>query len=378
MRLRNLIGLLLLLLALACRREPAPMMEESADLVLYLKIPSLAETKASPLGQVLAETTEETKITDLKIWVFNSEDGSLLGYIDPVRNNNSWNKDPLTAFENKYHIPLSAEVALARPNVDVYALANGPSIGLGNTLGQTTTRAQLEALLFQGNYFGISNSLPVQTSVPSTGLPFAGVGKNLSMEGSYPVMRVASVTVKRAVSKLRFVFSQLSDLVGPVMDFTIDELIIGGDVIANKEYLFTGDSYRIDGHLASEIHYYSDAGEVRLPSSSEIALNPSPREYAYEDGMSAQEYENKMLAGIQKGLLTDFGKCYLRESDQPITGTVKYHISDIPGEASFTLDAGGFVRNRSWLVYIFFLRDAMEFNVTWTPWAQGYDFYLTD
>ena len=98
--------------------------------------------------------------------------------------------------------------------------------------------------------------------------------------------------------------------------------------------------------------------------------------YAYEN-QAAQEYEdmiNGAIAGTYKADASDeglmeFGLTYLRESDKQLKGTITYHVKEredvetswenitaTEKAATFSMaDSGDFLRNRSWIVYVFYM-----------------------
>lgn len=378
--LRRISLLLAVLLAGACARERVPM-DQGLELAISVRIPELGETKAAE-GDVSGESWAETSIKNLKIWVFLADAipghpaGECLGYLQPAQD-----KYPQTGVENRYFITLDPDVATADPlpRVDVYVLANAYSIGQGG-LNKNTTRAQLEALTLSGTQFGIQDNAPVQTSVSANnGLPFSAVGKNLSMRGKYPVFYVETVSLRRAVSKFRFVFSQLRDAAGTVTDFQVTSLQLDGGLIASQEYLFndSANPYKI---MTSDATYVAEPMLFTPPAVSEVAASYLPEQFVYDrSAMGAQEYQDLIHAGIAEGELTSWGLCYLRETDKKLQGTIEYVISGIPGSATFTmLDEGDFARNRYWIVYIYFLSDEIKFSVAWTPWEEGLDFHLTE
>ena len=372
MRRLTLIGMLLLpLLMLAgCHgrnREGVPQLQ------VYIYIPQTALTRADE-GSVPSERLAENKIETLQIWVFLHEEsaglpaGTCLGYLAPTH---------LTLSDgtlNQYGMPLNPAVADAHPDVDVYVLANAASAG-HPFLNENTTRAALDALVMDGSVFGVSSNGPTCSSVPDGGLPFAGVGKGMHMRGSYPVLSLDVVTLKRAVSKLRFVFSQLVDDEEPLTDCAVTRILIDGSKIATAEYLFndSDDPYKIVPNLY-------ESASMTLPglTAAQIASNTDPEKYAFEE-QTAREYEALIQQGIADGELTSCGLSYLRETDRQLTGMVEYMLNGMPGYAHFTMkDPGDFARNHSWIVYFYFTRDAIRFTVSWTPWEEGHDFYLTD
>ena len=378
MRLSRRILLLLMASAavLSCRREQwLPVEEEMVDLGIYVRFPEAA-TKAEVAG-----TAAESTIYDLRIWVFLSEGfddarpaGYLLGYISPYQNN----AHRLTAYEDRYFLRIPADIAHAKPDLDVYVLANGPNINRGG-FNANTTRATLDAALLEGNYYGVSSDgRPLQTTVPSNGLPFSAVGKHLPMRGNYPTLSVQTVTAKRLVSKFRFVVSQLTDLAGPVLDFSIDELSLDGGMIGAKEYIFntTGNDFSLFKSGTDAVDYLQP--RILYPIPGSVALNPSPQDYAFVSGAETyDEYQTRIQAGIEAGHLTDAGVAYFRETDKPLSGRVVYTINGEQRTHSFSMSApGGFSRGHSWLAYLYFTRDKIHFTVSWTDWEQGGDFNL--
>ena len=372
MRFRQiLVRLLLPLLLLSGCGTRTP--ERTPQLNLYLHIPQPALTRADE-GMVPSETASEYAIHTLQIWVFLSEAcaghpaGYCLGYLTPEAQNVASGK------ESQYAIPLEGAVADAHPDVDVYVLANAAAIG-ATDLNGSTSRAVLENLVMDQSTFGLLGTTPVHTSVPEEGLPFSGVGKNMKMKGSYPVLSLDVVTVCRAVSKLRFVFSQLVDEEGPFSNCSITGVRVDGGKISGAEYLFndSDNSYKIYPN-------YYESSSIQFPAlaASGIAGNMKPEEYAF-DGQSAREYEALIQGGIQAGVLSSYGLCYLRETDRKLSGRIDYQIEGIPGHVDFEMkDPGDFARNHSWIVYLYFTRDAIQFTVSWTLWEEGRDFVLTN
>lgn len=377
------IFLLLTLAALAataCRRT----LDEEPQLVIWLDIEAPVETKGGE-GSVPAEGNEDA-IKDLRIWVFlaetvdeNNPAGKLLGYVTP--NNTA---DPQTQYENRYHIPLSRAVAQAKPKVDIYVIGNPKSVEQGG-LDKSTPQASLDGLTISGNSFGVdTDGKPVRTTVPDDGLPYTGVAKGLSMTGSYPVMRVDVVKVRKAVSKFRFVFCQLRDEVGPmVKGLAITGLTLNGENIADKEYLFNDSTnpYKVSGYRADAINFDPPTSVRHYTAPEEYVFNP-PANLAEREAY-ARQYEALINDGINtKKVLTEAGRCYLRETDKKLTGKVSYSYqvgeTTINASADFEMHApGDFVRGRSWIVYVFFVRESMQFSVSWTDWENGNEWSLT-
>lgn len=394
--IRIIFALLLVLLTANCCQDR--MSVDQPELSIYVRIPQLVQVK-SEIGGVLAEeNSKEAKVSNLNIWVFLSEDidasrksGYCLGFLAPNQGN-----DPVTSFENHYYMKFKSgdDSAVYKfisdnnraPLVDVYVIANTSSSSINSiTLNASTTRDQLDGYTLKGNYYGITSAGAANhTAVPNNGLPLAAVGKGLQMQGKFPVMRVETVTMKRLVSKFRFVVCQLADAAGPVVNFTIEELALNSGLIANEEYVFnnTANSYKIKKTGSDATDYIAYDLQYSTPAAADIARNTDPEHYVYKSGMTGQEYENLVFEGISKGNLSDLGKCYLRESDKPLSGRIRYTIDGVESTVNFQMADGDiFSRNHSWIVYIYFLRDEMKFNVIWTPWKaeDGKDsFHLSD
>lgn len=390
MRLRNILAILLLtLVSGACLGDRITV--EQPSLLIRVRFPALPEieTKAGA-SEFAAELESETAIKDLQIWIFLHDDfaaerksGYCIGYLNSadIVFKKNYGSDPLTGFENRYYVNIDKDIAQQHPAVDVYALGNSGNSSINpGSFNENTTRDYLDKFVINGNYYGIKGTgTPTHTSVPNGGLPYSAVGKNMQMKGSYPVMNLDVVTLKRAVSKFRFVICQLSDAAGPVTEFNIEELSLDEGQIATSEFLFNDsqNEYKIDASVSPK--YLAKAAKFTAPAYADVALNQSPQEYAYTPGQTQEEYEKVIYNGLKANVLTDLGKCYLRETDQPLAGRIKYTMPGVAGtqEKTFSMsEAGGFARNHSWIVYIYFLRDEMTFTVSWNEWLPGQDFNL--
>ncbi len=358
----------LLLLLAACERKeiiPAETEEDMAELCVKIRTPKFNYTKA-------ASSSEESVFKQLYIWVFLSETGECIGYITPKQDTHLQTEN-----EDRYFIRISREIALAKPDVDIYVLGNHDALGLQWGWGVKTSRATLDEYVLSGSLFGLQDDgTPVydDSSISSKGIPFSAVGKHISMEGTYPSLTTPTVTLKRAVSKFRVIVSQLSDAVGPVLSFNLDKISLNSGLIASEEYLFndSGNDYKLSGYVDKET-------VLPVPAYADIAQNPSPQDYAYHSGLDMQDYEDLVQEGIDEGVLTEIGPYYLRESDQALSGTITYTMGSEQKSVPFSMDsAGGFSRNHSWIIYIYFLRDQMEFTVTWTDWQFGAEFDLSE
>lgn len=360
------IGSMLLLLLSACSGDDAtaPVTAEAATLLdIGVQTPGLTVlTRAGNIDAI----DHENDITSLQIWVFETGTNTLVSYLAPT--------DYPTATEDKiYQANVSSAYANKnpRPNVDVYVLANAASVGLsGNqALTENATRTQLEAAVIGNSYFG------PQKEIPATGLPMSGVLRNKALAGktNKPVLRITSydnmekVPLKRAVSKVRFVFCKPSGV-----DLHIQGVSVSANMIPTEEYVFLGTDGRAFRVGSS---YNTDAISLLETSMNDIAVCSDPSKYFYTS-QDAQEYENLINTGVNAATpeLTPAGPFYFRESDKKVSGTITYNIGEgSPSTATFSMQASGdFSRNRSWIVYAYYegLSGMQTHVVEVTPWNE--------
>ena len=206
--------------------------------------------------------------------------------------------------------------------------------------------------------------------------------KDQRIAGTSPVFRVgtdqklSNVQLVRAVSKMRFVFCKTSENNDNV---TVNNIILNGGKLPKEEYLFLTDDYSkvtppklrvklsetpVDGDYESEATFF--------PSVTDVVANNSPSYYSYDGVMSGQEYENRINEGVTNGDLSDLGTFYLRESDQALSGVIKYAITpygtttqNVKTTTSYSMkNAGDFSRNHTWIVYGYFVsNEILQLNV---------------
>ncbi|MBP5719988.1 MAG: hypothetical protein J6W82_02845 [Bacteroidales bacterium] len=374
-----LTALLLAMLAVSCNfRE----LMDPEQPVLYVKvnIPDAVLTKAE-IGTVDPWAAERS-VSSLQIWVFRAgsiENSGLIGYktLDP---------DALaaTGLRNgspaRFSISVSQTIMEQKPNVDVYAVINGESAGFTidkfpSASGDWAKLAptDLQAFVLGADCFGVSTLV---SEVPAAGLPMAGVMKNEPMTGQYPVLTISTLTLTRAVSKLRFVFCQMTENGTPVDNFNITSININGQIGENEKFI-TDQTYGSNTYLT---RLFDSTGYVLLDKTWTSNLpapanNPAPGDYLYDGAMSAQEFEDLIDGGVRSGVLTQWGLTYLRETDKQLSGTIKYTVGSGPEKtAIFTMARqGDFTRNHSWIIYGYFIGGRLVVQPTVLPWIAGQD-----
>jgi hypothetical protein len=307
--------------------------------------------------------TEESKVNTLQIWVFEHISGNLVGYFTPPTTD-----DLNTAGNAVYQMAVAPQFVQNRPKVDVYVLANVTTENCKCAFDANTTRTQLEGAMLKhdsdNDPFGLATKVE---AVPAEGLPMTGALRDQKVTGESPVLRIgdgslATVQLVRAVSKVRFIFSQMKNDENVMR---IKSVSLTGDILPKQEYLFL-EYPDMDGeqpYTGREYHVNADGGYDVGPiqmvgAIDNVASTTDPLYYTYSTGMGAQEYETLITTGLTKETpeLTLGGMFYLRESDKKLTGEIKYTVND--GEektATFNIhDAGDFSRNHTWVVYAFY------------------------
>lgn len=388
---RSISALLLTVLAAAgCFRDPLIYPDDATYLTVRIFVPHSVVTKAE-VGYEAALEAERT-ISSLQIWVFRSGSTSASGLVGyRMLEGDALAATGLNAgHETRFTIPVDEAFisTMPRPTVDVYAVLNGVSAGFtiekfpsASGDWSKVSPADLQAFTLSGDVFGVNT---LTSAVPSTGLPMAGVATNQTVTGDFPVLSVSTLTVTRAVSKLRFVFCQMTENDAPVDEFHITGITLNGQ-IGKQEKLFTENTYA--GHTyETRLFDIGSAGYDNLAKSfpadgalpATLAGNPTPGNYLFQPGMTAQEYEELIEGGINTGVLTPWGLTYLRETDKVLSGVISYTVgvgaSQQSKTAPFTLEAeGDFTRNHSWTIYGYFIGGRLVVQPTVLPWIAGHD-----
>ena len=373
-----LLGSMMMLLLEACYHydEDYDLPPATPKLQIHVFTPEHPVVTRASGDPVTADALEKA-IHDLHIWVFESNNGTPVGYLHP------------TDFTNEggtYLMDVTNEFVESHPNVDVYVLANvfADNCGLGLTLGEATTRAELDGILIEhsgsNDYFGLTT--PQSVVSDEYGLPMSGVLKGQTLDNSTaPVLSVGNVQVVRAVSKVRFIFS-CSALANK--ELKIKKITLDGGVLPKAEYLFLNGSYSetkchikdaglASGYEDNESHMFPlKECDLSVPTSSD------PSVFAYNGAITGQEYEDLLNAELTKietetvkREIVEGGRFYLRESDKMVSGKIYYAIGNDEKSEEFSLTVeGDFTRNHTWIVYGYFAgsNNLRIFTVSFTDW----------
>lgn len=384
----NLAAMLIAALSFAACSHSDVIEEEPAELSVSICIPDMGSTKAET-GTVGALSGEKV-FSSLQLWVFihgGTNDGQLVGYKGFTSAQLSASGLPHNTI-TRFGMPLSREmfVLLSKKEtrVDVYAVANAAS-ATSTTLGEGLSRSELDAIVLRGDTFGAES---LTMAVPAAGLPMSGVLKETSVTGSYPVLNISTVTLTRAVSKIRFVFCQQgkkspgTDTVVASNTSCIIKSITFDSQIAASEMLFTDQTYgntdnpfEIDGYTPLAATLAGESG-APLMSNADISVSEHPDDLLFRSAghttESAREYEERLDAAIASS--SQLGPIYLRETDKLISGTIIYNVGDGDVSAAFTMPEDNVLtRNHSWILYAYFAETTktLQFKIVVLPWDKS-------
>ncbi len=340
------LGSLLMVLLIACSssEDGGDGVAKQPTLTIYVYSPErpAIPNRHAPLRRAETGNVEtvgdESTIHSLQIWVYESENKALVGYLDT--------EDVTTLNMGEgatYQLPVSDDFASRKPSVNVYVQANVTATNCGvSVLNDETTHAGLlDGAKITVNHFGLGDKV---WSVPAEGLPMAGMLTVQPVVGDAPALRVgsisqvATVSLTRAVSKLRFVFAKATG--EPAIK--IKSITMNAGMIPTEEYLFKTPTSMTYNELASTLLPFPIA---------DIAETDNPTAYIYFD-QEAQAYED-LISGAG---LTVHGPIYLRESDKQLAGKIYYSIGGVEQEpVTFQMQqAGDFLRNHTWIIYAYY------------------------
>jgi len=331
-------------------------------------------TRSEP---VLVNSNADENVNNMDVWVFVSEAtahftvGKVVGHLSLDIAN------PSSFVGGTYQMSVNEDFVNELPKVNVYVTANVKPSNTGITLTASSPEIAFDNATLSGGYFGLTPSLTTQ--VPSEGLPMSGVLKGQAINNaSTPLLKINDpVTVVRAVSKIRFIFSR-SDT-GETDQLHINSISLDADMIPAEEYLFLNGPYDYTNNR-SNIKGSNYLGAQDLATGLESITIPTctyPARYAFDPDpnnsaqLKGQEYENLIDKGLtghytegvySKGQpyeLVELSRFYLRESNQKLKGRIYYTIGNggegWPKYTEFEMtSAGDFTRNHTWIVYGYF------------------------
>ena len=416
----------------SCVEPIVPLNPENPDdlpmTTLQLSIPiSDLVTKSVPTPA----DDDEKQLHDLQVWAFiHAEEGEgnsdkPVAYAQQLEGNIN---GKITLSFDKSFIGLLGDPAVF---VDIYALGNASSIGF--SAGANATRAEVRDFLLQGSAatgFGTAcvsevpntencKGLPMSCHLDNLDITFLRYGftssqlktiadgtaysylsafnealgnidglTDLQKEYLRDFFKVAeneyvwdyakfspSMTLTRAVSKIRFFFVKGTDVPNDEsIDITsIDFVSRNVGVIPQKTYLFPRDGVVKSGTEYDNI-VWTGANNVFLRSEDiKIVENPETKVKGTTETVAEYEARMKQIATTKV--------IYLRESDKTVKGRIRYTRTkgDVTRTLSLTFDfvglADAFPRNSAWSVYVYFTENTV--NATLKLVVSDWDYNKT-
>ena len=387
-----------MMLATACSEidEDQSAQEQTVPVTFYLRSAG-PNTRATE--DIKAGTEAENAIHTAKVWLYQSAytDAQstehaplLLGYQDATFSDN--------AGEREITINIPKSVADAGRKLDVYAVANAASVGLGEmNAGSNEGTNSFDNVYLAGTNF-TPQTLTASPGVPTDGLPMSQIAKNKEILGSATQYTLNKIDLVRAISKIRFAFARPTGM----QDVEITGIEIDGNLIPNQERIFplqntdnyakvgdiqfNGDRYTninktgtapdyAGTYISDVMRYGSAAHNTTLISTANIFEHVWPKWFSIDyAGVTGKTYEERIDSLLQASNY-DF-TTYLRESDKPITGTIyyRYGSTETTQSAKFTMPAPiegqgpDFARNHIYTVYGHFKNGELCLTLTVNPW----------
>lgn len=351
-------------------------------------------TKADVTG-----TETENLIHDLRVWAFihsgtaNVNTEKAVGYANPPIATPADHLDNVTI-----PFPTSVEKLLDNADhvyIDLYVLANAPSVGC-TLAGLEVTRTQLEEAKI--TVFGTECVSVVPANGPANGLPMTALLSDVDitfLKNAGTGSLSSPISLKRAVSKIRFVFAKASNMTADTEISSIeiiDSGTTGEGMLPGSTYLFPRSPFALpENQSYATVPWTGASGTALLPNEEFVKIDTPLRlrkdSEIISDGQSSapsswtdpKVYEEFLTKEVDAGYAIQ-KILYLRESDKSnIKARISYKIGgvsktpvDIAIPAVASTDTPVFQRNRWWTVYVYFISYELGFQVTVNDKWDGY------
>lgn len=329
-------------------------------------------TKADVTG-----TETENLIHDLRVWAFihsgtaNVNTEKAVGYANPPIATPADHLDNVTI-----PFPTSVEKLLDNADhvyIDLYVLANAPSVGC-TLAGLEVTRTQLEEAKI--TVFGTE----CVSVVPANGLPMTGTLSNVDitfLKNTGTGSLSSPISLKRAVSKIRFVFAKASNMTA---DTEITSIEIVDRAATEEAEMLPTYSYLFKEEVSSETEAlkWPNTGKL-LESFSKTIDTPLRLRWDYynrNNDKSIVDYETFLSSNDVVGS-TEQKVLYLRESKKDnIKIKINYKIGTGTDEKSAYIaipNGAKLARNSWWTVYAYFMSFELDVQITKNDYWDGYE-----
>lgn len=274
---------------------------------------------------------------------------------------------------------ISPDVVSGDKNLDIYVVANSEAIPSASYhMGHNVTLGTIKNLVFgkatngteQYDDFGITT---LQHTVPDgKGLPMSQYALGCEVIKASKLSKDVNITLRRAVSKLRFVFARSTGLPDvQVTGFTLEK-----ELIPNQEYVFPNNADLRTPHIPISVGYNTQTADYSKPLDTEGILEADdPKTLGWNGTETAEAYTQRLAeayVGYENSLY--YGLTYLRETGKPLKGTIKYKLNadDTERSVSFQMaEANDFTRNHEYIVYAYFEGGSLTVTPNIIPWKDG-------
>ena len=397
-RLGMAIAALLMLSTMAsCSDQDSqvPATGDEAYLNLSFSTASATTSRASRAGDIgkdetPADTTAESDIHSIKVWVFKSGTGESA---NPI----AYKEDRPTAdgggtVNGTYTLNLRFLRKIngeELKNIDLYILANSESTNMAKKLEnkdfRSITRADLQGVTFDDPFGITTDSMAQTTKVPEgKGLPISRAITNIEIADHVADTEIEakskgiSIPLVRAVSKLHFYFARKAGEEAMTGNVKVTRIEIDGNTFPKESYVFPDEEDYTTAKNNKDATYkkYENPDYVDTPlkldgvENTGIKAVADPLAYKRDEKTeTAQAYMDRMNKEIGGHDLS-----YLRETNKPIKGTIYYQLADddFVRSKEFTIpSSGNAIRNRELVVYGYFLQGgALCLDWQVMPWNK--------
>ena len=381
------VFMLLALLVTGCSEdEVPPVVADKPVFVMYIQLPEsvLATTRSESEYDIFADLSIESRVKSLDVWVFPSGNSTQIDMGDGVtKKDYLYDHLDAAAFTQgvttiTFNVGDDFLVYNDGLTLDIYVVVNASSIGKSWNLQGTTTKAELENIVFgfdgdTDTYFGTTTlTTPadidddVTNNIVGKGLPMSGYLKNAAIISQDGQFTTDKIFIKRSVSKLRFVLAKAAGMA----QAKINSIKLDGGKIPTNIYIFRGteedngaalhDTWTATTYVTNDDITWN-LGTVSIPE------HPNPASLKWGNSFTPQAWEDALNDAIDNGTALEYTRIYLRESPLKLSGTINYQTingDNVDKDVNFEMDnEGDILRNHSWTVYIYLYQGGLVFEV---------------
>lgn len=272
---------------------------------------------------------------------------------------------------------IAPNIIVGDKKLDIYVVTNSEAIPSGAYgMGHNLTLGEVKNLQFgkmtrnATTYDDFGVSAPQNTMQEDKGLPMSQYAIGQDVINASKLSKSVNIKLRRAVSKLRFVFARRTGLPNvQVTGFTLE-----GSLIPNQEYVFPDNTNDRTPHINTSAGYDATALTFTQTLDTESILqHDNPKSLGWNGSENGEDYTDRLEEAF--GTYTSslyYGLTYLRETGEKLKGTIRYKLGEDEYSAPFEMaEAGDFTRNHEYLVYAYFEKSGMELTVTVQDWDRN-------